>query len=129
MAVPTPARRLAVTLLAAMPWPVVLFQFLVVLPGYSKLFRDFNLKVDGFTAVMLNVSAWVHRYLIIAFAMAFALMGISVVAAYTVQSVEMSRGRRAAILLFVFGVPMLVFVLAWVGVLSTHRTLDRKSVV
>ena len=123
MAVPSPARRIAVTLLAALPWPAVLFQFLVVLPRYNKLFRDFQIKVDDFTAVLLNVSAWVHRNLIVAFAIAFALMGVSVVAAYTAQSVEMPRARRAATLLFVFGVPTLVFVLAWVGVLSTQRTL------
>ena len=29
----------------------------------------------------------------------------------------------AAVLLFVFGLPCLVFALAWLGVLNTHRTL------
>jgi type II secretory pathway component PulF len=123
MPVPSPGRRLAVTLLAALPWPVVLFQFGAVLPRYDRLFRDFNLKVDDFTGMMLNISGWLQRHVLVGFLATFALMGVSVATAYTVQSVEMPRGKRAAILLFVFGVPCLVFVLAWVGVLGTQRTL------
>jgi type II secretory pathway component PulF len=123
MPVPSAGRRLAVTLLAAMPWPVVLFQFGAILPRYDKLFRDFNLKVDDFTGMLLNVSAWLQRNVLLGFAATLVLMGISVAAAYTVQSSDLSRGRRAAILLVVFGVPTLVFVLAWVGVVNTHRTL------
>jgi len=123
MPVPSPGRRLAVTLLAALPWPVVLFQFGAILPRYDKLFRDFNLKVDDFTGLMLNIADWLQRHVLVGFAATFGLMAVSVGTAYTVQAVEMPRGKRAAILLFVFGVPTLVFVLAWVGVLSTHRTL------
>ena len=45
MSVPSPNRRRAVTLLAALPWPAVLFQFLAVLPRYDKMFREFGLQV------------------------------------------------------------------------------------
>lgn len=123
MPVPSPARRRAVSLLAALPWPAVLFQFVAVIPRYDKLFREFQLKVDDFTAVLLNVSAWTRRNVMVAFVIAFALMAVSVLSAHTVQSIDLPRSRRAAILLFVFGVPCLVFVLAWVGVVGTHRTL------
>lgn len=123
MPVPSPGRRTAVTLLAALPWPVVLFQLGVILPRYDKLFRDFNLKVGDFTGMILNISAWLQRNVLVGFVAMLGLMAVSVGAAYTVQSVEMPRGRRPAILLFVFGVPTLVFVLAWLGVLNTHRTL------
>jgi type II secretory pathway component PulF len=123
MPVPSPGRRLAVTLLAALPWPMVLFLFGVILPRYDRLFRQFNLKIDDFTGMMLNVSVWLQRNVLAGFAAMFVLMGMSVGIAYTVQSMEIPRGRRPAILLFVFGVPLLVFVLAWVGVLNTHRTL------
>jgi type II secretory pathway component PulF len=102
---------------------MVLFLFGVILPRYNQLFRQFNLRVDDFTGMLLNVSAWLQRNVLAGFAATFVLMGISVGAAYTVQSTELPRGRRLAILAFVFGVPTLVFVLAWVGVLSTHRTL------
>src|SRR4051812_15270526 len=104
---PSPARRRAVALLAALPWPVVLFEFLAVLPRYDKVFRQFGLKVDDFTAVLLNISAWVGRNVPAAFAIAFALMGVSVLAAHPVQTPEVPRNRRAAVLLFVFGVPCL----------------------
>jgi type II secretory pathway component PulF len=120
---PSPARRRAVTLLAALPWPVVLFEFLAVLPRYDRVFRQFGLKVDDFTAVILNVSAWVQRNVLAAFAIAFALMAVSVLTAHTVQADELPRNRRAAMLLIVFGVPCLVFGMTWLGVLNTHRTL------
>lgn len=120
---PSPARRRAVTLLAALPWPVVLFLFLAVLPRYARLFRDFNLAVPDLTALLLNVSGWLNRNVLLGFVVAFLLMATSMVIAHTVQTVAMSRGRRLAVLLFVFGVPCLVFVVAWVGVLTTHRTL------
>lgn len=120
---PSPARRRAITLLAALPWPVVLFEFLAVLPRYDRVFRQFNLRVDSFTGMLLNVSAWLQKYAVVAFVGVFLLMATSVVTAHTVQSSEVPRGRRAAVLLFVFGVPCLVFALAWVGVLHTHRTL------
>jgi type II secretory pathway component PulF len=123
MSVPSPARRRAVTLLAALPWPAILFQFLVSLPRYDKVFREFGLTVDAFTAVLLNVSAWLRDHFLVAFAITFGLMALSVFAAHTVQSVELPGRRRAAVLLFVFGVPCLVFGLAWLGVLNTHRTL------
>src|SRR4051794_20807068 len=120
MPAPSPARRRAVTLLAALPWPAVLFQFLAVLPGYDKLFREMGLKVDSFTGMLLNVSAWVQRHIVVAFLGVFVLMAVSVLTAHTVQTAELPRNRRVAILLFVFGVPCLVFALAWVGVLNTH---------
>ena len=120
---PSPARRLAVTLLAALPWPVVLFQFLAVLPAYDKLFRQFGLKVDDLTALLLNTSRWLQRNVVAAFALTLALMAVSVVTAHAVQTAHLPRGRRAAVLVFVFGIPCLVFGLAWLGVLGTHRTL------
>lgn len=123
MSVPSAASRRAVSLLAALPWPAVLFQFVAVIPRYDKLFREFGLKVNDFTAVLLNVSAWTRRNVMVAFVITFALMAMSVFTALTVQSIDLPRNRRAAILLFVFGVPCLVFALAWLGVLGTHRTL------
>ena len=123
MSVPPPARRRAVTLLAALPWPLVLFQFLVSLPRYDKIFREFGLKVDDFTAVLLNLSSWLRNHFLVAFLITFGLMTASVFTAHTVQSIDLPGRRRAAILLFVFGVPCLLFGLAWLGVLNTHRTL------
>jgi type II secretory pathway component PulF len=127
MTAPTPlpsaGRRVAVTLLATMPWPMVLFQYLTVLPGYDKLFRDFHLKLNGLTSLMLDVSGWTRRNSLAAFAIVFALTIVSMLTAHTVHLAPMSRRRRATILLFVFGVPCLAFVLTWLGVFVTHRTL------
>src|SRR3954467_6714593 len=109
MAVPSPARRRAVTLLAALPWPVVLFQFVAILPRYDKLFREFGLHLPDLTALVLNAAAWLSRNVLIGFLGTFVLMTVSVATAHTIQSVELSRNRRAAVLLFVFGVPCLVF--------------------
>ena len=123
MSVLSPARRRLVTALAAFPWPLILFQFLVSLPSYDKLFRESGLKVDTLTAVLLTVSAWLKNNFLVALLATFGLMAVSVFTAHTVQSVEMPGRRRAAVLLFVFGVPCLLFGLAWLGVLNTDRTL------
>src|SRR3954464_15182943 len=91
---PSPARRRSVALLAALPWPLVLFQFLAVLPRYDRVFRQFNLKVASFTGMLLNVSAWLQKYVAVAFVGVFVLMATSVVTAHTVQSSDLPRNRR-----------------------------------
>jgi type II secretory pathway component PulF len=123
MSLPSPARRRAVTLLATLPWALVLFQFLLILPRYDRLFRNLGLKVPDLTALMLNISAWVRTHVLPSFLITFALMGVSVFIAHLVQTTPMSRGRRLLFLLIVFGMPCLAFVVAWVGVIGTERRL------
>ena len=123
MSLPSPAQRRAVTLLATLPWALVLFQFLLILPRYDRLFRDFGLKAPDLTGLVLIISAWVRAHIFLSFLITFALMGISVGVAHVVQTTPMARGRRLLFLLIVFGMPCLVFVLAWVGVIVTHRRL------
>jgi hypothetical protein len=117
------ARRLVITSLAALPWALVLFQFRLVLPRYDKLFRELGLKVDSLTQFFLDVSAWVRAHVPLAFVVTFALIGASVGLAYAVQAPGVSRERRLLVLLAVFAVPCALFVLSWVGVMGTHRTL------
>src|SRR3954470_19959258 len=100
MSVPSPARRRAVALLAALPWPVLLFQFLAILPRYDRLFRESQLPVGDLAGLLLNVSRWAQRNVAVAFALALVLMAVSVAAAHTVQTTDLPRTRRAAILLF-----------------------------
>ena len=109
--------------MAVLPWPIVLFQFLFILPGYDRLFREYGLKVDSITGLLLNVSAWLWANNLPAFLIAFVLMGLSIGTAHMVQSASVSRVRRVAILLFVFGVPSGVFLATWMSVQNTHRTL------
>jgi len=96
---------------------------MLVLPRYDKLFREHSLKVPSHTDLLLTVAHWVESHVLAAFLIAFALMGTSLGLAHTAQTTAMSRPRRSLILLVVFGLPCLVFILAWVGVESTHRTL------
>jgi type II secretory pathway component PulF len=123
MSLPSPAQRRAVTLLATLPWALVLFQFLLILPRYDRLFRDYGVKVPELTGLLLNISAWVRAQVLLSFVITFVLMGVSVGVSHVVQSTPMSRGRRLLYLLIVFGMPSLAFVLAWVGVSVTHRRL------
>ncbi|HKB03435.1 MAG TPA: hypothetical protein VKD90_14525 [Gemmataceae bacterium] len=111
------------TLLAAFLWPVVLFQYLFILPGYDKLFRAYNLKVDDLTDRLLNLSAWLRGRGLVAFAITFALMAVSVGVTHAVQTAPLSRRRRAAVLLIVFAVPCLVFLFTLLTVENTKRTL------
>jgi type II secretory pathway component PulF len=112
-----------VTLLAAFLWPVVHIQYLFILPGYDKLFRDYNLKVDDLASRILNLSAWLKARGLVAFAITFVLMAVTVGTAHAVQTAPVSGRRRAAILLIVFGVPCLVFLLTLLTVENTKRTL------
>jgi type II secretory pathway component PulF len=123
MSIPTPGRRRALTLMATLPWPVVLFQFLFILPGYDKLFRQFGLKIDDLTGLVLNLSRWLKANTGLAFGITLGLMFMAVGIVHAVQSTDLPRTRRAAILTFVFGVPCLIFFVAWLTVANTDRIL------
>ena len=112
-----------VALLAVLPWPVVLFQFLLVVPRYAKLFQDFRLRLPPATALLVEVSTWTRGHTFLAFSITSILTFASVIVAQTVQSRPLSRRNRALILLGVFGLPCLLFAATWLGVWSTHRTL------
>jgi len=120
---PSSAHRLAVTLLAALLWPVVLFQYLFILPGYDKLFREYQLKVDDLAALVLNLSAWLRARALVAFMITLALMSFTVGTAHAVQTAPQSRRRRVAVLLVIFGVPCLIFLLTLLTVENAKRTL------
>lgn len=123
MPLPSPARRRAVSLLVIFPWILLLFQFALMLPRYNKLFHEHNLKLSPLTTIVLDVSTWVQKYLLLAFLIVFACMGISIGIAHAIQSREMSGGRRLLVLLLVFGLPCGLFAVSWLGVWNTHRTL------
>jgi hypothetical protein len=123
MSLPSPARRRIVTLLAVLPWPLILFQFLFTLPRYEKLFREYGLHMSSLTNLLFDIALWVRAYTFFAFALTLLLTGISVLVADFVQTCAISRWRRWLVLLVVFGVPCFLFVLSWLGVLGTHRKL------
>src|SRR5262245_31073841 len=123
MSLPSPARRRTVTFLAVLPWPLILFQFLFTLPRYEKMFREYGLKISDFTALLFDIAAWVHDHMFLAFGFTFLFTGLSVVTADVVQTRSVSKSRRLLVLLVVFGLPCLLFVLSWLGVLGTHRRL------
>src|SRR5262245_19514215 len=123
MSLPSPARRRAVTLLAVLPWVLVLFQLLLVVPRYKKLFDEFGLKVTGTVELIFLVSSWVQKHLLFAFLFTFLLIAGSVGLAHYVQTTSVSRSRRLIVLLFVFAVPCTLFLLVWLGMFSTERKL------
>src|SRR5262245_51761916 len=123
MPAPSPARRLIVTLMAPVPWALLLIQLVLIVPRYSKLFADFGLKVPVLTQVCIDAALWVRTYLVIAFLATLALMGASAGTAYWAQSTRMSSARRVTLLLVVFGLPTGLFILAWVGMLIPQRRL------
>lgn len=120
---PSAGRRRMVALMAVLPWPVVLFQFLLVVPRYAKLFNDIGLKLPPATSFLIDVSNWTRGHTLLAFSITSILTFASVIVAQTAQSWPMSRRNRALVLLAVFGFPCLLFGLTWLGVWSTHRTL------
>jgi type II secretory pathway component PulF len=123
MLLPSPGRRRAVTLLAVLPWVLVLFQFLLILPRYKKLFDQFGLKLPGWVELIFTVSTWVQAHVLLAFLLAFLLIAVSVGLAHVVQTTPVSTWRRLLVLLLVFAVPCLLFLLSWLGVFWTQRKL------
>lgn len=117
------ARQRVITLFSILPWALLLIEFLFILPRYEQLFRQFAIKIDAFSTLLLEISAWVRAHVLAAFLITFALMIVNVCVSVVVQSARISRRRRMTVLLFVFGIPCLLFVLTWVGVLLTHRRL------
>ncbi len=117
------SRQRLITLLSILPWALLLFQYLFVLPHYDRLFRQFHFTIDQPTSVLLKISSWVVAHVLAAFLIAFALMTTSVVLSALAQSIGLSRRRRIWVLLLTFGIPCLLFVMTWVGVLLAHRRL------
>ena len=123
MSVPSPARRRIVTLLAIIPWAILLFQFLVVLPRYGKIFKEFGLKLPRLVEIIFAASAWVRGHMLLSFLITFVLMGTSIGAVHVVHTTPVSRSRRLLVLFLVFGIPCLFFLASWVGVSWTQRKL------
>jgi len=123
MSLPSPRRRRAVTLLAILPWVLVLFQLLLVVPRYKRLFDEFGLKVSGSVELILFASGWVQRHILFAFLFTFLLIAGSVGLAHYVQTTPVSKSRRLIVLLLVFAVPCALFLLVWLGMYSTERKL------
>src|SRR5262245_43335672 len=108
-------RRLTVTLLAPVPWAVLPFQLVLIVPRNGKLFAQYGIKVPDLTQVVLDVSAWATNHLGLAFLVTFLGMGVSVGLAQAVQTERVSRRTRILVLLAAFGVPCVLFALAWLG--------------
>jgi type II secretory pathway component PulF len=123
MSLPSPARRRAVTLLAVLPWVLVLFQLLLVVPRYKKLFDEFRLKVSGSVELIFVVSGWIQRHVLFSFFFTFLLIAGSVGFAHYVQSTAVSKSRRLIVLVLVFAIPCVLFLLVWLGMFSTERKL------
>jgi hypothetical protein len=123
MSLPSPARRRAVTLLAILPWILLLFEFLLIVPRYKKVFDEFGLKVAGLVDGIFLVSGWVQRHVVVAVLLTLLLTAISVGLAHAVQIIPVSRTRRLFVLFLVFAVPCLLFLLVWLGMFWTDRKL------
>jgi type II secretory pathway component PulF len=120
----SPRRRLTVTLLALFPWAVLLFQLLLIVPRNAKLFADHRIKVPELTRYVIDVSVWASAHQGLAFLATLLGMAISVGLIQVGQTEKVSRRTRVLVLLTAFGVPCLLFALAWLGVDVAHRRLD-----
>ena len=120
---PSAARRVTVTLLAAVPWLLILFELLYVVPRYEQMFREHGLKLPASTQRLLDASRWANAHPSVAGPLTFALAAGGAAVAYLALSPRRSRNARALLLLAVFAIPCGLFVLTWVGVEGTRRTL------
>jgi type II secretory pathway component PulF len=87
------------------------------------MYREYGLKLPDGTQYLLELSRWVQAHSILAIVLTMALTAASVFAANGVLTVRWSRLRRNLVLLVLFGVPCVLFVVSWLGVLSTQSKL------
>ena len=119
----SPARRIAVTLLAPVPWAVLLFELLVVVPRYVQQFDLVHFQPPRLTAAIFDFTRLARANILLMFLAVFALMVLSVVVTHRVQGAKWTKARRWLVLSFVFGVPVALFALMWVGVELPYRKL------
>ena len=119
----SPARRIAVTLLAPVPWAVLLFELLVVVPRYVKQFDLVHFQPPRLTAAIFDFTRLARANILLTFLAAFVVMVLSVVVTHRVQGAKRTTARRWLVLSFVFGVPVALFALIWVGVELPYRKL------
>ena len=96
----------------------------LIIPRHARLFADFHVRLPDLTRLVLDVSAWASARQGLAFAATVLGMAISVGLCQVVQTDRVSRRTRVLVLLAAFGVPCLLFALAWLGVDVAHRRLD-----
>jgi hypothetical protein len=119
----TSGRSTILTLLAALPWLLLLFQLLLVVPRYQRLFHEHGLKTPAFTSAILDVSMWVRGHTFIAVGITLVLIFATVGVVLAAQAGLVSKRIRYLFLTLAFAIPCGLFVLSWVGVMGTHRTL------
>jgi type II secretory pathway component PulF len=95
----------------------------VVVPRYERMIREHGLKLTASTQMLLDLSLWANAYPLFAGLLTLGLMAAGAALAYVAQSGGISRNARLLLLVAVFVVPCGLFVLTWVGVQGTHRTL------
>jgi type II secretory pathway component PulF len=118
-----PARRLILALLVAVPWLLLLFQLVVVVPRYAKLFAEFGLKLSDLTQVAIDVAAWTNEYPTLALVLGGSVIALSMLLVYR-ASANLKDQRRWWLLFFVYAIPTAAFLVVWLGVAGPHAKIE-----
>lgn len=118
---PSSARRLIVTLLVPVLYLVLLFQLVVVVPRYAKVFAQYGLKLPDLTQFCVDASAWVVAQPVFA----LSATAVVVIASMVVvnRAYRSAQRRRGWVLFLVYAVPLLAFLVVWLGVAGPHAKL------
>ena len=119
---PRPA-RLLVTVLAGVPWLMVGVQWLMILPRFDRLFHNYGLPLPTFPRAVLDLARWLGDNVLLAGWAFLVCVILSLFRVWKVMGQDMSARQRNWRLLAVFAVPLVLFLLAWVGVAGPYSKL------
>ena len=118
------ASKRLVSLLAPVPWALLFFELLLIVPRYEKHFSRYGLRPTGLVQSILEVGRWMADHALVAFSLTFVLIAVSIGTTILLQSAAISKRLRYLALLVVFGIPCTLFAIVWVGIDQTQRRLE-----
>lgn len=123
MTIPSRSSRIIVCALVPIPWIILFGQWVFLFPRFIKLFTEFGLVLSLFSQGVIAVSQLVRNNVLISAWLFVILAMISVRQAHRWMSREQTKLSRSLCLFGLFGVPLLLFAISWVGILGPYSKL------
>ncbi len=120
---PSSSARFLVTVLAIVPWLMAGVQWLVILPRFDRLFQNYGLQLPTFPRAVLDLARWLGDNVLLAGWAFLVCVILSLFRVWKVMGRDMPARQRNWRLLAVFAVPLVLFLLAWVGVAGPYSKL------
>lgn len=102
---------------------LLLFQLIVVVPRYAKVFAEFGLKLPDITQICIDVAHWVNQYTTAALLGWGGAIGSSMLLVYWWAG-DLKAKHRWWLLFGLYAIPTAAFLMVWLGVAGPHAKLE-----